>query len=233
MADPLSYIRIAGLEADAEECFQGMTAGSASGGGSGTGSGGTPSTSWLGFPEEAIAKVLQYTSDLNTWLQSAADYTPSSRGDVLEVLPAIPDILSTVGTGTALAIAAPAALPAVGTILVTQALLNFAGEQVSQYAKSLDPNSPQNLIKKAFLYQDKSEDLKSILGKALLYLSPKDDVTHESVLDTALNYDIDIDSQTEHHSVLKDKLEDLSLVDAELKYADNTSLYIKGKVLQH
>lgn len=232
MSDHLSYIKIAGLSADAEECFQGFGGSSVTTTpGTTTGTGST--STWLGIPEDAVNLVLQYTTDLNAWLKSAAEYTPSSRGATLEVLPAIPELLAPIVTGGAIAIAAPAAVPAIGTVLVTQALLNFVGGQVGEYAKSLDPNSPQNLIKKAFLYQDAGDDLKSILGKALLYLDPADKVTHESVLDTALNYDIDIDSKTEHHSVLKDKIEDLSLVDAELKYADNTSLYIKGKVLQH
>jgi hypothetical protein len=230
--DHLDYIRIRGLEDSDTEVFQGIggNVSDSTGGGS---SGSAPAApEWLGIPEDAVTMLLKYTTDLNTWLQSAADYTPDTRGDMLELAPYVPEIVSTVAAGGAIVATGGAAVPAVGTILATQALLNFVGARVSEYAKSLDPNSPQNLIKKAFLYQDASDDLKSILGKALLYLNPSDQTTHESVLDTALNYDDTFEGQTAHRSAVKDGLNDLAMVDATLTMDNDLKVRVKGKALE-
>lgn len=213
MADHLAYIRVAGLESDPEECFQGLGI-SSSVPGVTPAPGGTTNLEWGEIPAEALTMLQQYTEDLNAWIETTKDYDPDSGARAVpaviqESMPAIPILLGTLATGGT-------ALPAVATVLLSQAILNWVGSAVADYAENFDENSPRNLFKKAFLYTEEgnANELLSILKKAYLY-------------------QIEIDGQNETHSVLKDKLEDLTLMDAELKYADNTSLHIKGKVLNH
>jgi hypothetical protein len=208
----LDYLDMLGMEPSGLECLQGVSGNTCTR--TSGGSTDTAAVAWSGFPEEAVNLILNYTTKLNAWLKSAAEYTPGSRGLELEVLPAIPELLTTVAAGGALVATAPAAVPAVGTILVTQALLNVAGGQVGEYAKSLNPNSPQNLIKKAFLYQDESTEsteLKSILGKALLYLQT---------------------GETEHKSGLIDGLADLKYNDEVVDFG-SVRIHHKGKVIEY
>ncbi len=222
MADHLSYIKIRGLEGDPEECFQGLGIS-----GESTSPGGTTSLEWGEIPTEALEALNSYTGEIQAWLQAAAEYDPDSGArDLLPALPLVPAVIGTVVSGGT-------ALPAIATVFMGQILMNLVGTALQSFAENLDENSPRNLFKKAFLYSDPSDvnTLKSILGKATLYL-PEDGQIYQSVLDDGLMYDIAIDGATEHHSVLKDKLEDLSLVDVTLKYADNTNLSVKGKVLR-
>jgi hypothetical protein len=209
MADHLSYIRIRGLEGDPEECFQGI------GTSGGDGTGGSPSApfEWGAIPEEALSLIEQYTNDLNDWITKAQDYDPESadRGlpgsrmlpAVIGAAPLIPAIIGTITTGGA-------ALPAVAAVMLSQTLMGVVGSSIQNYAATLDPNSAQSLLKKAFLYKDGAV-WKSIFKQALLY---------------------DIDSENKDQSVLNDRLKDLLFNDEEIDFGAFRA-YLRGKVIEY
>lgn len=209
MPDHLSYIRIIGLESeDQEECFQGI-------GGTTTttpGNGNTAPLDWGEIPEEALSLISQYTSDINDWITKAEAYDPdaSDRGMKSRMLPAIigaapiiPAIIGTVASGGI-------ALPAVAAVMLSQTVMNLVGTAVQNYAATLDPNSPQSLLKKAFLYKD-GTTYKSILKQALLY---------------------DLDESHKNQSVLTDRLKDLLFNDEEIDFGAFRA-WLRGKLIEY
>lgn len=214
MADHLDFIKVRGLETPEEdEVFQGL------GGAALTvdAAGGTSqSLEWGEIPADAIDMVSTYTQDLQTWLAEAVRYDPDSGSralvpELLDDLPVVPLVVGSVvaaGTGAV-------TLPAVATVMLSQVIMNLVGSSIANYAESLDENSPVNLLKKAFLY-DNNGTQESILKTALLRLTDAE----KSILQAQLKG-------------IQEGVEDLSFLDAELKFADNTSLHVKGKVLNH
>lgn len=210
MADHLDFIRIRGLETPSEaEVFQGIGGGTVT---SAPGSGETPSLEWGEIPQEAIEMVSTYTQDLNTWLAEALRYDPDSGSralppGLLDNIPVIPLITSLVATGGA-------SLPAVATVVVSQVLMNYVGSAVANYAESLDENSPVNLLKKAFLY-DNNGTQESILKTAFLRLTDPE----YSILQQKL-------------AEIRDGVNDLAMVDATVHIGDDLKARIKGKALE-
>ncbi len=226
MADHLSYIRIRGLEADPEECFQGLGAsGLPSSPGGGTGGGTGAPLEWGEFPQEVLTAIVDYASQQDTWLKNIEEverqYYESEYGmtrglpAVVENAPLVPVIIGTIASGGA-------TLPVIVGEILIQIGFSVANAQLRKMFRNLDPDSPEN----------QQKELINVLKKALLYAKAGETTPEHSILDNALNYDLAIDGKTEHHSVLKDKLEDLALVDVTMKYADNTNLSVKGKVLR-
>ena len=215
MADHLDFIRIRGLESSDDEVFQGL------GGAAVTveGPGGTPGTSpgfdWGEIPQEVLSMISDYSQELNAWIAQAVRYDEDTGSrslvpELLDDLPIVPMALATVATGGL-------SLPAVATTMLAQVLMNHVGTAVANYAEAHDVNSPINLLRKAFLKDDKS-----ILGEAFLRDGSDPSILKERL--TAL-----IEELTNTTSAV----EDLTFIDAEIKYADNTSLHAKGKVLHH
>jgi hypothetical protein len=209
MADHLDYIRIRGLTGGSDEVFQG--AAGAEGGGSTVGGGGgeTAATAleWGEIPVEAVEMVSKYTTDLNAWISQARAQERSlsrSRG-IEDLVPYVPLVVSTVATGGL-------NLPAVATVMATQAVMNLAGSAVENYAASIDENSPSNLLKKAFLYE-KDGQTKSILGQALL--TPEFE-SGLKALETMLNQ----------------RLSDLAYVDETIDFGF-CRVHIKGKMIEY
>jgi hypothetical protein len=164
MADHLDFIRIRGLQSADTEVFQG-----ASGGGTSSAAPGSPgdTTEWVGIPEETIELVEGYTTDLNEWMRGINESTARALGrsrDVTDLVPYVPNIIGGVG---AIVGTGGAALPAVATVMMSQVIANLVGQAVQNYIASKDENSPANILKKAFLYEEDSTT-KSILLKALL-----------------------------------------------------------------
>lgn len=213
MADHTDFIRIRGLESADTEVFQGL--GAASLAVAGPGGGGGSEMDWGEIPETVLTMISDYSEDLNTWIAKAIRYdedtgTRALVPELLDDLPVVPMALATVATGGL-------SLPAVATTMLAQVLMNHVGTAVANYAEAHDVNSPVNLLKKAFLKDDKS-----ILGEAWLQNGDEPSIVKDRL--TALIAELTNTTTA---------VEDLTFLDAEIKYADNTSLHAKGKVLHH
>lgn len=163
MADHTDFLRIRGLESAETEVFQGMGAASLTV--SGPGGGGNTGIEWGEIPENVFTMISKYTNDSNEWLKTALAYNADSGSRslppaLLDALPLVPVVIEAVATGGA-------SLPAAAVTLLAQVIMSQAETGLANYAESLDENSPTNLLKKAFLYDDQGE-LKSILGTGLL-----------------------------------------------------------------
>lgn len=204
MSSSLDYIGIRGLEG--AEPFQGSAGGSGS-----TTTTTTPAATtaleWGDLPDEAISLLSEYTADINTWLQQAADYDPTAESRaLLPAIPAIPEVLTTIASGAL-------SLPATAVIILEQVLMNAIGSMLQNYADSFDENSPANIMKKAWLYKDENEEWQSILNKAMLYFT-----TDEQGKQIA-------------NSILGDRLADLAFVDAKIDFGF-MAVYLKGKMIE-
>jgi hypothetical protein len=165
MADHLDYIRIRGLESSEAEVFQGAV-------GEGTSDGeSAPALDWGEIPAEAVTMLGQYTEDVNAWLTKMQSYDPTaeSRDITALAVPAIPLITALVATGGA-------ALPAVATVMVTQALVNTVGTAVQNYAQQFDQNSLEYIMRTALLYKDDKNVEQSVLNDRLSDLAYVDQV---------------------------------------------------------
>lgn len=206
MRNHLDFIRIRGLVDSNTECFQGLGSSSSSFTVGGSGSGSTPALEWGNIPDEAITLLSQYTQDINDWLQKAEAYDPdtSDRGlpAIIGAAPLIPSIVTAIATGGA-------SLPALAVGFLGQAIMNLVGTAIGNYAASLDPNSPQAIMKKAWLYKDGS-NYKSILQKAFLY---------------------DMDS-SKNNSALNDRLKDLRFNDEEIDFGA-FRVWLRGKMIEY
>lgn len=208
--DHLDFIRIRGLNSAETEVFQG-----AAGGGSVSGGTVTTQSDWTAIPEEAIEMINTYTDDLNTWLQGVNEEA-EARGlksrEVTTLAPYVPNIISTAAAGGAIIATGGAALPAIATMMITQTIGNLVGQAVQNYIASQDENSPANILKKAFLYDD-AGTLESILGTALLQLTE------------------------EEKSILQQRLTELNDAVKDLRYNDEVidfggaRLHLRGKVI--
>lgn len=216
MADHLDYIRIRGLTSSDAEVFQGIGAASLAASES---TGGSTSTGveWGEIPADAIQMVSDYTTALNEWLAEAIRYdentgTRALVPELLDNLPVVPIVTTALATATA-----PVSLPAAATVMLSQVLLNQVGNMVAQYAEAQDPNNPANILRKALLYDDESiirERLTALITELTNTTTAVTSVTTELTNTTAA-------------------VDDLTFVDATVKYADNTSLHVGGKVLAH
>jgi hypothetical protein len=223
MADHTDFIRIRGLESSDEEVFQGLGAASLTV--SGTGGGDSEDTDWTMIPQDILDQVDTYSTALKEWLVQADNYTPpddvTSRGARDMSLPPAPELTTIIGGVGAIVATGGAALPAVAVTLLTQTLLNMAASQLESFKKSLDPNSIENLFKKAFLWKD-GLSLKSILGTAFLQLSESE----KSILQARLT------ELVEKTGNLEQPLKDLALIDAIIQFGDDMKARIKGKALE-
>lgn len=212
MADHLAYIRIKGLELDPEECFQGMSTDSTDNV-SGGDNGNSKPTDWGTIPEEALTMINQYITDVNAWIEKAVAYDPSGadrgisreRGlpAIVGAAPMIPAIIGTVATGGA-------ALPAIASVMLSQTIMGLIGASIQNYAATLDPNSPQSLLRQALMYKD-GATWKSILKQALLF---------------------DLDDNHKNTSVLNQRLKDLLFQDQEIDWGAFRE-YLRGKIIEY
>lgn len=219
MADHTDFIRIRGLESADSEVFQGLGAASL------TVSGGTPGGStgieWGEIPAEVLTMISDYSQSLNDWIAQAVRYdedtgTRSLVPELLDDLPIVPMALATVATGGL-------SLPAVATTMIAQVLMNHVGTVVADYAEAHDVNSPINLLRKAFLKDDKS-----ILGEAFLQ-----DGSDPSILKERLTAMIaELTNTTGAITTLEQPLKDLSLIDLIIQFGDDLKARIKGKALE-
>ena len=217
MADHTDFIRIRGLENSADEVFQGLGAASL------TVEGGTPGDNtgieWGEIPAEAITMVSDYTTSLNDWIAKALRYNPETGTrslvpELLDNLPIVPLVTSVVATGGL-------SLPAVATTMIAQVIMNQVGSAVANYAESLDENSPTNIMKKAWLW-DNNGTQESILKTALLRVSDDEkSILRERI--TALAAEV---------TKLEQPLKDLALIDLIIQFGDDLKARIKGKALE-
>jgi hypothetical protein len=218
MSDHLDYIRIRGLSGGKAEVFQG--AAGADGGGSTVTSGGgseTQQEDWTAIPQEAVDELQQYTTDVNAWLDQVKAQSRAlagSRGgrEITALVPYVPNVVSTLAAGGAIVATGGAALPAVATVMATQAVMNLVTPAIQNYAASLDENSPQNLLKKAFLYEKDGEQ-HSILGQA--FLTPENESALKALQD-----------------ILDQRLSDLAYVDETIDFGF-CRVHIKGKMIEY
>ena len=213
--DHLDFIRIRGLESSDTEVFQGMGGATLTAETSGgTSPGTTTSLEWGEIPTEVLEQVAQYTTDLNEWIAEAVRYDPDSGTrslvpELLDNLPVVPIVTTAVTAATA-----PVALPAVATVMLSQVIMNQVGTAVAEYARSHDPDAPENILKKAFLW-DNDGTLESILKTAMLRVSD----TEKSIL-------------RERLTALEQPLKDLSLIDATIEAGNDLKVRVKGKALE-
>lgn len=212
MADHLDFIRIRGLESSDDEVFQGLGAASVV---PGETPGTSPGMEWGEIPETVLTMISDYSQDLNTWIAKAIRYDEDTGSralipELLDDLPVVPMALATVATGGL-------SLPAVATTMLAQVLMNHVGTAVANYAEAQDPNSPANILRKALLYNDES-----IIRERITAL-----------IEELMNTTEAVSSVTTELTNTTEAVEDLTFIDAEIKYADNTSLHAKGKVLRH
>jgi hypothetical protein len=160
----IDYIAIRGLKTSGTEVFRGI------GGSSGSSSpgGDTIGLEWGEMPDEAISLMSQYTDDINTWLTTIQNYDPSSR-DLPAVVPAIPALLTALATGGA-------SLPAIATVMVTQAIVSSVGTALQNLASRFDANSLEYIMRTAMLYTDTNGDEQSVLNDRLSDLAYVDQV---------------------------------------------------------
>lgn len=221
--DHLNFIRIRGLTGNPAEVFQGASG--PDGGGStitsGGGSGGAGGSDWTEIPPEALESISKYTDDINSYIDQVNAQTRSlarSRGsrETTAIAPYVPNVMSTLGAAGAIVATGGAALPAVATVMAVQVGMNIIGQAVQNFAMANDENSPQAIMKKAFLY-DESGTQHSILGTALLTAE------YESVMKTALQ---------QLQDILDQRLSDLAYVDETIDFGF-ARLHIKGKMIEY
>ena len=215
MADHTDFIRIRGLESSTDEVFQGLGAAAVTVEGPGGSPGGNTSIEWGEIPETVLTMISDYSQSLNDWIAKAIRYDEETGSralvpELLDDLPVVPMALATIASGGL-------SLPAVATTMIAQVLMNHVGTAVANYAEAQDPNSTSNILRKALIKDDKS-----ILAEALLQDGVDPSILKERL--TALIAEL---------TNLTAAVEDLTFLDAEIKYADNTSLHAKGKVLHH
>lgn len=226
MADHTDYIRIRGLNSGDAEVFQGLGAVSFPDESEPSPVTPSPGLEWGEIPEDAIRMVGEYTASLNDWMAEAAQYDADSGSRALPPallanLPVVPLITSIVATGGI-------SLPAVATVLISQVIMNLVGSAISNYAASLDPNSPQNILKKAFLW-DNNGTPESILKTAMLRVSDPE----KSILRDRLTALItELTNTTGAVTNLEQPLKDLALVDETIQFGDDMKARIKGKALE-
>jgi hypothetical protein len=235
--DHLDYIRIRGLVDNDAECFQGISASLTS---TSTSTGGTTPTDWGTLPEDIVTTLQAYYADQEAWISEmeALGDEQEEEGSarklrelpaIIKNAPLVPLIVSLVTTGGA-------SLPLVFGEIAIQIGLSLADAQLRNLFNRLNPCSLENQLKelvtilKTGLVLTEDGIDKGILSKALLFTL--EDGTLESVIDKALNYDLPVTGEPLHRSVLKDGLDRVGDLDVTLKYADNTSLAVKGRVLR-
>lgn len=233
MADHTDFIRIRGLESSDDEVFQGLGAAAVTVEGPGGTPGTSPGIEWGEIPAEVLEQVGQYTTDLNSWIAQALRYDPDTGSralvpELLDDLPIVPLVTSIVATGGV-------SLPAVAATMLTQVLMNQIGSAVANYAESLDQNSPTNILKKAFLW-DNNGTMESILGTAMLRVSDDEKSILRERL-TALIAELTnttgaVNATATAVTTLEQPLKDLSLIDLIIQFGDDLKARIKGKALE-
>jgi hypothetical protein len=161
------YIGIRGL--DGQEPFQGV------GGESTSDEEGSIGLEWGEMPEETVTLMSQYTDDINAWLDEIKTYEASDDGTrglpaELPAVPAIPAIMA------ALASTGGAALPAVATVMISQALVNTVGSALQNFAAKYDKNSLEYIMRKSLLYKDNDGNECSVLDDRLSDLAYVDQI---------------------------------------------------------
>jgi len=161
----VDYIAIRGLKSSDTEVFRGI---GGSSGSSNPDDGDTIGLEWGDMPDEAVTMMSQYTEDVNAYLTEMQNYDPSSRA-LPAVIPAVPALLTALATGGA-------ALPAVATVMVTQAIVSTVGSQLQNLANRFDSNSLEYIMRKSLLYKDAEGNERSVLDDRLSDLAYVDQI---------------------------------------------------------
>lgn len=164
------YIAIRGLKTSDQEVFRGI-GGSSSSAPSTPGDGDDADLDWGEIPEDVVTTMIQYTEDLNSWMSqmSAAAAPADGSRNLPAIPPAVPALLTALATGGA-------SLPAVATVLVSQAVVNIVGSALQNLAQRFDPNSLESIVRKALLYKDGDGTEQSVLNDRLSDLAYVDTV---------------------------------------------------------
>lgn len=237
MADYTDFIRIRGLESSDDEVFQGLGAASLSVE-SGVQPGVSESSNWI---ETMLIDASGAFADILSFITGKApDVGVVEEGEEegarsLGLSRGFGALVPYVGGALALTANLPPAAAGFATIMAVVHVIDDILEDVEDVFDPLDPGwrlyaiekklkSIDDHLKTGLIWEDGILGIdKSILGTALLQLSEEE----KSILKERLTALIAELMNT------TSAVEDLTFIDSEVKYADNTSLHTKGKVLHH